>query len=51
MPASTAQHAGVARLVLTHLAPGLAPRRRSSGPATVYRGAIEVATPGSMIEV
>jgi ribonuclease BN (tRNA processing enzyme) len=47
----TAQHAGVARLVLTHLAPGLEPEEAVERAGEVFRGAIEVATPGSMIEV
>jgi ribonuclease BN (tRNA processing enzyme) len=47
----TAQHAGVARLVLTHLAPGLAPEEAVERAGEVFRGAIEVATPGSMLEV
>ncbi len=47
----TAQHAGVARLVLTHLAPGLSAEDAVERAGDVFRGAIEVATPGSMIEV
>jgi ribonuclease BN (tRNA processing enzyme) len=46
----TAEHAGVTRLVLTHLGPGLSPDEAIERAGEVYRGAIEVATPGSMIE-
>jgi ribonuclease BN (tRNA processing enzyme) len=46
----TAEHAGVTRLVLTHLGPGLSPEEAIERAGEVYRGAIEVATPGSMIE-
>ena len=47
----TAQHAGVARLILTHLAPKLRPQEAVDRAGAVFRGAIEVATPGSSIEV
>ena len=47
----TAKHAGVTRLVLTHLAPGLLAEDAVERAAKVFRGMIEVATPGSMIEV
>ena len=47
----TAEHAGVTRLVLTHLAPGLAPEEAVERAGEVFRGAIEVVIPGSMIEV
>jgi ribonuclease BN (tRNA processing enzyme) len=46
----TAQHAGVARLVLTHLAPGLLPEEAVERAAQAFHGAIEVATPGSVFE-
>lgn len=47
----TAQYAGVARLVLTHLALGLSAEDAVQRAGDVFSGAIEVATPGSMIEV
>jgi ribonuclease BN (tRNA processing enzyme) len=46
----TAQHAGVARLVLTHLALDLDPEEAIERAASVYHGAVEVATPGSSLE-
>ena len=46
-----AHHAGVARLVLTHLAPGLSAEDAVERAGRVFHRAIEVATPGSMIEV
>jgi ribonuclease BN (tRNA processing enzyme) len=49
--ALTAQHAGVSRLVLTHLAPGLSPEAAMERAGNHFRGAIEVALPGSFIEV
>ena len=47
----TAQHAGVARLVLTHLALGLSAEDAVKRAGNVFPRAIEVATPGSVIEV
>jgi ribonuclease BN (tRNA processing enzyme) len=47
----TAAHAGVARLVLTHLAPGLGEDEAIERAASSYTGAIEVARPGTMLEV
>jgi ribonuclease BN (tRNA processing enzyme) len=49
--ALTAQHAGVARLVLTHLAQDLAPEAAVERAGELYHGPIEVAIPGSIIEV
>lgn len=46
-----AQHARVARLVLTHLAPGLSAEEAVGRAGKIFRGAIEVATPGSVVEV
>jgi ribonuclease BN (tRNA processing enzyme) len=47
----TAQHAGVARLVLTHLAPGLSAEEAVERAGETFTGGIEVAVPGAMIEV
>jgi ribonuclease BN (tRNA processing enzyme) len=49
--ALTAKHAGVSRLVLTHLAPDLDPQAAVERAGEHYHGAIEVALPGSFIEV
>jgi ribonuclease BN (tRNA processing enzyme) len=49
--ALTAQHAGVSRLILTHLAPGMDPHEAVERAAHIFRGGVEVATPGSSIEV
>jgi ribonuclease BN (tRNA processing enzyme) len=49
--ALTAQHAGVARLVLTHLAPDLNPDAAVERAGEHFHGAIEVAVPGGIIEV
>ena len=48
---TTAAAAGVSRLVLTHLAPGLNEDEAIERAAETYKGAIEVARPGTMIEV
>ncbi len=45
-----ATHAGVARLVLTHLGPGLGAEEALERAATTFNGAIEVATPGMVLE-
>lgn len=47
----TAAHAGVARLVLTHLAPGLTDEEAIERAGTTYNGAIEIAKPGAMLEI
>ena len=47
----TAHHAGAARLVLTHLAPGLSTEDAVKRAGRVFHKTIEVATPGSVIEV
>jgi len=46
----TAAQAGVARLVLTHLGPGLHEDEAMDRAATAFNGAIEVARPGSTLE-
>ncbi len=46
----TAAHAGVSRLVLTHLAPGLSPEEAVARAGETFHGPIEVAHPGHMIE-
>jgi ribonuclease BN (tRNA processing enzyme) len=46
----TAAHAGVARLVLTHLAPGMGEDEATDRAGTAFNGAIEVARPGTTIE-
>jgi ribonuclease BN (tRNA processing enzyme) len=45
-----AAHAGVSRLVLAHLGPGLSEQDAIERAATTYRGAIEVARPGVTLE-
>jgi ribonuclease BN (tRNA processing enzyme) len=45
-----AAHAGVSRLVLTHLSSGLAEAEVVERAATTFQGAIEVARPGMTIE-
>lgn len=47
----TAAHAGVARLVLTHLAPGLSPDDAMDRAAAHFHGPIELAAPGTTIDV
>jgi ribonuclease BN (tRNA processing enzyme) len=47
----TAAHAGVARLVLTHLGPGLSDEEAIERAGSTFNGAIEVAHPGTMLEV
>ena len=47
----TAQHAGVRRLILTHLAPNLSEEDAIERAAEHYTGPIEVARPGSAIDV
>ncbi|HEY5486590.1 MAG TPA: MBL fold metallo-hydrolase [Candidatus Limnocylindrales bacterium] len=47
----TAQHAGVRRLVLTHLAPNLSEEQAIERAAENFMGPIEVARPGTLIEV
>jgi ribonuclease BN (tRNA processing enzyme) len=47
---TTAAHAGVARLVLTHLAPGLDEDEAIERAGSTYSGAIEVAKPGTLFE-
>jgi len=47
----TAQHAGVRRLVLTHLSPNLTDEEAIERAAENFTGPIEVAHPGSTIEV
>ncbi len=49
--AMTAQHAGVSRLILTHLAPGMSPHDAEERAGAVFHGAIEVAVPGFSIDV
>jgi ribonuclease BN (tRNA processing enzyme) len=49
--ALAAQHAGVARLVLTHLAEDLTAEAALDRAAAIFHGPIEVATPGHSIEV
>jgi ribonuclease BN (tRNA processing enzyme) len=46
----TAAHAGVSRLILTHLAPGLSPEEAMARAGETYQGPIEVAHPGHMVE-
>jgi ribonuclease BN (tRNA processing enzyme) len=45
-----AEHAGVPRLVLTHLSLGLTEEEAIERAATTFSGAIEVAGPGKMLE-
>ncbi|MGD0121587.1 MAG: MBL fold metallo-hydrolase [Candidatus Limnocylindrales bacterium] len=45
-----AEHAGVSRLVLTHLCLGLSEEEAIERAATTFSGAIEVARPGTMLE-
>lgn len=47
----TATGAGVARLVLTHLASGMSDEEAIERAGETYTGAIEVAKPGTMLEV
>jgi len=47
----TAAHAGVARLVLTHLAPGLTDGEAIERAGSTYTGPIEIAKPGGMLEI
>jgi ribonuclease BN (tRNA processing enzyme) len=47
----TAQHAGVRRLILTHLSPNLSEEEAIERAAEQYRGPIEVARPGASIDV
>ena len=47
----TAQHAGVRRLILTHLATGLSEEEAIERAAEHFNGPIEVARPGSLLEV
>ena len=47
----TASLAQVGRLELTHFAPGLSPDAAVGRAATAYSGAIEIAVPGSVLEV
>jgi ribonuclease BN (tRNA processing enzyme) len=49
--ALVAEHAEVARLVLTHLSLGLSEEEAIERAATVFHGAIEVSHPGTLIEV
>jgi ribonuclease BN (tRNA processing enzyme) len=49
--ALTAQQAGVARLVLTHLAEDLTAEAALNRAAAIFDGPVEVATPGHLIEV
>jgi ribonuclease BN (tRNA processing enzyme) len=49
--ALVAAHAGVARLVLTHLAQGLREDEAVDRAATIFNGPIEVARPGTLLEV
>ncbi len=46
----TAAHAGVSRLVLSHLAPGLSHDEAIDRAATTFHGPIEIATPGMSID-
>jgi ribonuclease BN (tRNA processing enzyme) len=45
-----ATHAGVARLVLTHLGLGMSEEEAIERAATTFNGAIEVAKPGTLLE-
>jgi ribonuclease BN (tRNA processing enzyme) len=47
----TAKAAGVGRLVLTHVQPGIDPERQRRDAAAVFRGPIDVATMGMTYEV
>lgn len=47
----TAEHAGVGRLVLSHLSPGLTHEEAIERAATTFHGPIEVAIPGTTIDV
>jgi ribonuclease BN (tRNA processing enzyme) len=49
--ALTATHAGVSRLVLTHIAPGLSDEAAVERAAEHFSGAIEVAYPGTRFDV
>ena len=49
--ALVAAHAGVARLVLTHLAQGLTEDEAVDRAGTIFNGPIEVARPGTLLEV
>jgi ribonuclease BN (tRNA processing enzyme) len=46
----TAYHAGVSRLVLTHLAPGLSAEEAIERAGETYHGPIDIARPGDVIE-
>jgi ribonuclease BN (tRNA processing enzyme) len=48
---ATAQQAGVRRLVLTHLSPNLSEEEAIERAAEQFKGPIEVARPGTMVEV
>jgi ribonuclease BN (tRNA processing enzyme) len=48
---TTATHAGVSRLVLTHLAPGLGEDEAIERAGSTYNGPIEVAKPGMSIQI
>jgi ribonuclease BN (tRNA processing enzyme) len=48
---TTAQQAGVRRLILTHLSPSLSEEEAIERAAEQFNGPIEVARPGSLIEV
>ena len=48
---TTAAHAGVSRLVLTHLAPGLGEDEASERAGSTFNGPIEVAKPGMSIQI
>ena len=47
----TAAAAGVSRLVLTHLAPGLGDDEAVERAGSTFNGAIEIARPGTLLEV
>lgn len=49
--AERARSAGVGRLVLTHLIPGSDPAAHRAEAATAYGGPIDVARPGTVIEI
>jgi len=48
---TTAAHAGVSRLVLTHLAPGLGEDEAIERAGSTFNGPIEVAKPGMSIQI
>lgn len=48
---TTAAHAGVGRLVLTHLAPGLGEDEAIERAGSTYNGPIEVAKPGLSLQI